>query len=511
MTDLKEKLCSVIDPRSKAVCSLARTFGKDVEETFGMLSDAYDEAIRTDTLLKDGDGYHFETEFASIDLVLNLDYSSRYERFMRYELKTPEGITFTPDITERIVPKAEELPDADDYPLPGSFSEISVPQKMREILMNHVAGRLRVSQRELADRLDRSYRSAVKYNAMVKYETGYNFDTDIPTVDGFVFTIGIRPMREADRNSLWIVNYVGWNPASRHSNHVSAIYEFASFGNAQWLYSLMETAADENWYPKGSETPEILKNYISYTFYRLQRENKIEYSGDKGFAAFNTGLTDPSYEDIFMMFSKQPDNDRWIFEGVCTAGNGYLGKILVGHFASLPKRAGYLNGTVELLIDTSASVHPDYSHIIPDRIHRLPLPFLEYSFFGNSEALERIEQIRNASDEALPLLYAELKDYLKRNPQAAENLKMNFSAALDKTLKRLKSNYRLAIPCYYPKKDSMCFLLPLDLLNTGRPQIALVTERTANGGYIGPTVLTLQSAYVDARLVCRQEGSWLEP
>ena len=52
-------------------------------------------------------------------------------------------------------------------------------------------------------------------------------------------------------------------------------------------------------------------------------------------------------------------------------------------------------------------------------------------------------------------------------------------------------------------------MLPLDLTGTGRIDFALVADRQKNDTYIGQTVLTLDQAYVDARLVCRPDKDWL--
>ena len=40
---------------------------------------------------------------------------------------------------------------------------------------------------------------------------------------------------------------------------------------------------------------------------------------------------------------------------------------------------------------------------------------------------------------------------------------------------------------------------------------ALVMELTNSGSYQGQTILTLPQAYIDARLVCRLTGDWLNP
>lgn len=56
----------------------------------------------------------------------------------------------------------------------------------------------------------------------------------------------------------------------------------------------------------------------------------------------------------------------------------------------------------------------------------------------------------------------------------------------------------------------MSLMLPLCLEDDGRADAALVVELTRSGVYQGQTILTLQQAYLDARLVCRPNSEWLQ-
>ena len=57
----------------------------------------------------------------------------------------------------------------------------------------------------------------------------------------------------------------------------------------------------------------------------------------------------------------------------------------------------------------------------------------------------------------------------------------------------------------------MSLMLPLALIDELKPDVALVVELTNSGSYQGQTILTLPQAYIDARLVCRLTGDWLDP
>ena len=59
------------------------------------------------------------------------------------------------------------------------------------------------------------------------------------------------------------------------------------------------------------------------------------------------------------------------------------------------------------------------------------------------------------------------------------------------------------------KTNQMSFLIPLCLTSDSVVDIALVVSKTATGKYEGSTILTLDWAYTDARLVGRPGMDWL--
>ena len=56
----------------------------------------------------------------------------------------------------------------------------------------------------------------------------------------------------------------------------------------------------------------------------------------------------------------------------------------------------------------------------------------------------------------------------------------------------------------------MSLMLPLALQDERKTDVALVVELTRSGNYQGQTILTLQQAYVDGRLLCRPNSEWLD-
>jgi hypothetical protein len=76
-------------------------------------------------------------------------------------------------------------------------------------------------------------------------------------------------------------------------------------------------------------------------------------------------------------------------------------------------------------------------------------------------------------------------------------------------LKRIDWNFKTAIPIYFPTGNKMSLLLPLSLVDDEKVDISLVVEKVASGNYLGHTILPLDWAYSNARLVCRPDSDWL--
>lgn len=145
----------------------------------------------------------------------------------------------------------------------------------------------------------------------------------------------------------------------------------------------------EKWYygNKVRTDHPILKAYLNYTFYRLQKEDelnddsltpkKIAVSGN--YAAFNTGLVDNRYRPIYALFIKNDIIKKYQLIDFCTSAEGHnTGKELVRNFKPLPERAHYFDKPADMLYDVACG-KPETSieHIIKDNADRLPIPLLK--------------------------------------------------------------------------------------------------------------------------------------
>lgn len=99
---------------------------------------------------------------------------------------------------------------------------------------------------------------------------------------------------------------------------------------------------------------------------------------------------------------------------------------------------------------------------------------------------------------------------MSSDPDVYDDLEASFRNAVRKAVMRVSWNYRTAVPIYFPSQNKMSILLPLAFGATADAEIALVVERNPiSKRYTAPTILTLPTAYANARLVCKPESDWL--
>ncbi|MGN0071498.1 MAG: DUF3825 domain-containing protein [Atopobiaceae bacterium] len=295
-----------------------------------------------------------------------------------------------------------------------------------------------------------------------------------------------------------------------------SLFEFAYLGEmTETLKNLADMALPERWDFTETDAPEyeILRDYLSFTFLRLEREDKVLVDDEGDFCAFDTGLVDESYEAIYACFTpnRVPDRMPWYLSGFATAGSGRLGDRLLRSFHDLPERARYLFTADDVLYDVDQVPTPDYEHILIDNVDRLPEAFLLREFADSDEELASAKRAFAEQDkERRDAAFDDLAKLLEADQLRFRRLKDRLDAAIRLSVKKVSWNWRWAVPIYYPARDCVSLLLPLDLTEDEQPDIALVLERTQSGRYIGQTILTAEMAYKDARLIARPGAEWLD-
>ncbi len=247
-------------------------------------------------------------------------------------------------------------------------------------------------------------------------------------------------------------------------------------GEQAWtdaLDSLACLAEDEEWTGlSASRSPLLILNqYLRYTYQRLAMEKKIKVSEDGEYASFNTGLLTRHSEEIFGFFqrNKAANAQPWFFLRWATESD----RDIMRFFPEAPQLAEYFLSAGDLVYDWRRELKFNFEHILGDNIDRFP---------------------------------QELQD----SPARARSALVS---AADLTLKRVRRNYKLIVPQWYPNlgEDGSGFFMPLDLLHTGTTDLALVVSTVGERTYRAHTVLTLEMAYANARLVARPDSDWLKP
>jgi hypothetical protein len=254
-------------------------------------------------------------------------------------------------------------------------------------------------------------------------------------------------------------------------------HEFASWSRSS-LRELAGLAQPEDWnYRMATSEKElpILRNYVVHSFRRAHYQEDVAFSERDGkpVACFNTGLLTPHYEPIFGFFVEQTRDypQPWFLQGFCRESDYRLMA-----FQKLPAKASYFDNPAELVYDPTHEFRIHYEHIVNERVDRFP------AHLRNDEA-RRTELLR----------------------QAVQHAKF-----------RVEQNYKTAVPQFYwgsrdPKDPGhLQLLLPLCLEDVGRADLALSVDQFGEV-YRAATVLTLDMAYNNARLIARPDREWLEP
>jgi len=199
----------------------------------------------------------------------------------------------------------------------------------------------------------------------------------------------------------------------------------------------------------------MLKYFLNRTFSRLTEEGKISYSDCNKRCCFNTGLLTNEQKEVFLLFTRENEQDKWVFDRPV---DSYTMRLQ--HFKKAPEMVNFTSSPELLFFDTTYEIEINVKHIAEDNIGRFPDIFL-----GN----------KTLAVHAIVGAVEELKIKLRRD-------------------------YSLAIPFYY--LNTVQLFLPVDLLGDGRGMIALIADKDeARRLYRIRTVLPIEVAYGNARVI----------
>jgi len=211
----------------------------------------------------------------------------------------------------------------------------------------------------------------------------------------------------------------------------------------------------------------VLWKYIHHTFGYLIRKEPHKIYQDKTYGCFNTGLESEKYEEIYAFFRRNSNNDRFELQGFYEATNNSLNCIR----SKLPDPANYIINPSDFIFDVTKEMDYSLSHILDERQHRLP-------------------KIIRTIDERFR------EDIIVNRMRQAH--------------RRLKRNYKLAVPQYSPRFDEIQLLIPVCITEKTKADCALAV-RKIDDVYVAKTILTMDMAYNNARLITRPDPEWLHP
>lgn len=296
------------------------------------------------------------------------------------------------------------------------------------------------------------------YYLIKKYNYEY-YDKEL-----FIPNTAIKPFHKSQKSDILKLSF-----EEAEGEQSMDIYDFMYWGdyNAQ-IKGLARKALPEIWSFEDKDNDYILKNYLNYTFKKLQDEDKIIETDE--YCVFNTGLFSHYYKPIYAYGEKYLNSSdknatqKWYFKGF--KDEYELGKLDLG--TESPERADYFSDPGRLIFNWHNRVIVNNEHILDDLNTNRRLP----------------DSIKSS---AIPL----------------ETL----NGVIEKAIEKIKANYKLAIPHYY--KNKIQLLVPLCFGKDDTPDVALVLDQQKNGNYLATTCLSMEMAYIDARLIAKPESNWL--
>jgi len=263
--------------------------------------------------------------------------------------------------------------------------------------------------------------------------------------------------------------------------HIGSLYFQRKSMADTFLGEIAEKALPEIWKYKHRRSTvkcPILKSYIENVLIRLEKEGKVMYSKDKTKILFNTNLLDIYFNDILLYAEVKENGEFWnpkIIE------KGKEERMKLGFGDEMPKAPKFFNDVNEVVFQTDLDIdvtnRDKLNHIIDERNSRFPEAYRGQSTSFLSEML--VSAIKHAKAIA-------------------------------------QRNYKFIVPMYRPQKNEIQLLMPIYL--NGRyeekPDFSLVLSLCEVDGkrfYRPETILGLEEAYQDARLIAKPDETWLNP
>ncbi|HNZ27175.1 MAG TPA: DUF3825 domain-containing protein [Spirochaetota bacterium] len=257
-----------------------------------------------------------------------------------------------------------------------------------------------------------------------------------------------------------------------------------------FLEELSQKSIPEKWTYRNHESiipHPILKSFLENTFEKILKDKtqkKFIISDDEKLGIFNSGLLDKFFHDIYIILKiREKDGEKVYYNPSILKSLSDLSKRkfmykneILNNLDKLPESVDFFSDIKEVTFNNSYSIDRSYdkfTHIIEERIEKFP-------------------------DQYRKMNTIELARLLDNS--------INYAKAI------AKRNYKLVVPQYRPQTDKLQLLMPIYLGGSfsKQPDFALVLD-LEDGFYIPETILSLDSAYQNARLIAKPDDFWLNP
>lgn len=274
------------------------------------------------------------------------------------------------------------------------------------------------------------------------------------------------------------------------ANHfIDSIYSILLPGE-NWSFT--QTSSDDK-KQKQTNYP-ILENYIKNVYLKLIKDylaniqlnkDKLYLSQNSDYVYFNTGLLNRYVQDICIVGRvNKRDNIWYLVNPELAAGKSDL--VNKYNFASKlvknePDIVSFFENINEVIFkadqDKIDAPMDRLEHIIEERNYRFPQEYQE--MYKEHRIKEIAQDLSNAIHNAIIIA---------------------------------KRNYKYIVPQYRPKKDKIQFLMPIYLKHNYNSQADFALVLDPQGDFYKlETILPLEQAYNNARLIAKPDDLWLDP
>lgn len=274
----------------------------------------------------------------------------------------------------------------------------------------------------------------------------------------------------------------------KNSRFVIGDLSFERFQDGlDFLKDIAESTISESWSYQHQQTKidhPILKSYLENIIIRLKYEesngksDRFVYSRDKKYVMFNTNLLDKFFHDVVIVGKVVEEDGKELIMNPSRATSSKKILDLGFNRETKPQPPIFFDDVNDVIFRPTWKIDDDfdaYNHIVEERIDRFPEKYRE---------------------------------------ETSESLARKLDNAIQYAIAMAQRNYKFIVPMYRPQKDKIQLLMPIYLEGTysKKPDFALVlTPDDKNKLYLPETILPLDAAYQNARLIAKPDEAWLNP